>query len=165
MLLTNRPAARLDDACAVVLAYTYRWKIEEFHKTWKSGGCNVEDTQLHSEHGIHVLAIVLASVAMRLMRVMWISRRDPNRPADAEFSPEEIEAVIALKDLRRRRRKSISIGQLTQWIAELGGYTGKSSGGPPGAITLGRGLAQVIPVARAIRNLSKARAGADPGEM
>jgi hypothetical protein len=33
-----------------------------------------------------------------------------------------------------------TIRQATLWIAELGGYTGKSSGGPPGAITIGRGF-------------------------
>jgi Transposase DNA-binding/Transposase DDE domain len=157
MLLTNRPAATFEDACTVVLAYTYRWKIEEFHKTWKTGGCNVEDTQLHSEHGVHVLAFVLATVAMRLQRLMWISRTDPGRPATEEFSDHEIAAVFALKNVRRSGRSIATIGRITLWIAELGGYTGKSSGGPPGAITLGRGLAQIYPVARALRNVEKLR--------
>ena len=139
------------------LAYTYRWKIEEFHKTWKTGGCNVEDTQLQSEHGLHVLSFVLATVAMRLQRLMWISRTAPGRPATEEFSDEEISAVFALKNAKRGGRSVVTVGRITLWIAELGGYTGKSSGGPPGAITLGRGLAQVLPVARAVRNIRNER--------
>ena len=36
------------------------------------------------------------------------------------------------------------------WLAELGGYTGKSSGGPPGTITISRGLAKLRAGADAI---------------
>jgi hypothetical protein len=165
MLLTNRRAVTFEDACVVVLGYTYRWKIEEFHKTWKTGACNVEDTQLQSEHGIRLLAVVLATVAMRIQRIMWFSRRKPDAPATAEFSPDEIDAVYALKQKRRSRRHAPSMASLTLWIAELGGYTGKSSGGPPGAIVLTRGLAQVVPVARALRNIRERMLLPDDTEM
>lgn len=152
MLLTNRPATTFEEARLVIHGYSFRWKIEEFHKIWKTGGCNVEDTQLQTEHGIRLLALVLASVAMRLFRLTWISRRKPDEPATAEFSHDEIDAVYALKETRRLRRHVPSIGTITTWIAELGGYTGKSSGGPPGVTVLTRGLAQVVPVARALRS-------------
>ena len=165
MLLTNRPAARFEDACTVVLGYTYRWKIEEFHKAWKTGGCNVEDTQLQSEQGVHLLAVILGTVAMRLMRTTWIARRKPDEPASTEFSEDEIEAVYALKKIRRQRRSKPTMARITLWIAELGGYTGKSSGGPPGIITLGRGLAQVVAVARALRNIKERRSYAEEAEM
>ena len=151
MLLTTRPTGTFADACTVVLGYTYRWKIEEFHKVWKSGRCNVEDTQLQSAHGIQLLAVVLASVAMRLLRIVWLSRRKPTEPATVEFSQDEIEAVYALEKISRPARDKPSISKITRWIAELGGYTGKSSGGPPGVITLGRGWAQVEPVARVLQ--------------
>ena len=43
-----------------------------------------------------------------------------------------------------------TIAQATLWLAELGGYTGKSSGGPPGTITISRGLAKLRSAADAI---------------
>jgi hypothetical protein len=43
-----------------------------------------------------------------------------------------------------------SIEQATLWLAELGGYTGKSSGGPPGAVTIARGLFKLRAAADAI---------------
>ena len=46
-------------------------------------------------------------------------------------------------------------GEDTQWIADLGGYTGKSSGGPFGSITLGRGLTKVVTVASALESLDE----------
>ena len=112
-----------------------------------------------AEHRVHVLSFVLAPVAMRLQRLMWIARTDPNRPATEEFSDNEISTVFALKNAKRMGRSIPipTVGRILPWIAELGGYTGKSSGGHPGTITLGRRLAQVLPVARALRNIENGR--------
>ena len=46
-----------------------------------------------------------------------------------------------------------SIAEIVLWIAEFGGYTGKSSGGPPGGITIRRGLDLIAPVAVALEQL------------
>jgi hypothetical protein len=165
MLLTNHPATTLAEARLVIQGYAFRWKIEEFHKIWKSGACNVEDTQLQSEHGIRLVAFVLGSVAMRLFRIIWLSRTKPTEPATTEFSNYEIDAVYALKQARRPRRHVPTMSALTLWIAELGGYTGKSSGGPPGVIVLTRGLAQVVAVARALRGIKERRSKAGDHEM
>jgi len=35
-LLTNVAVNSIDDALAVIAGYTKRWRVEEFHKTWKS---------------------------------------------------------------------------------------------------------------------------------
>ena len=53
--------------------------------------------------------------------------------------------LLVLKRLDKKRTETVpdaipTIAQAVRWIADLGGYTGKSSGGPPGSITIGRGL-------------------------
>src|SRR5690606_7537178 len=47
-LETTYPVKSKRDALQVARAYCFRWRIEEFHKTWKSGACNVETSQLRS---------------------------------------------------------------------------------------------------------------------
>ena len=41
-----------------------------------------------------------------------------------------------------------TVAEVARWIADLGGYTGKSSGGPFGAKVLSRGLDCIAPVAQ-----------------
>ena len=145
-LLTNRRATTLDDAKATVDLYRHRWRIEEFHRTWKSGGCNVEDSRLHTANGLAKWATLLASVAARIERLKRLSRESPDAPATIELSDGEIRAIIWLKRQRKKKTETIpdttpSLGDAVRWLAEIGGYTGY--GGPPGVATIGRGYDRI----------------------
>jgi Transposase DNA-binding/Transposase Tn5 dimerisation domain len=155
LLLTNAKVTTFKGARAIVSNYTLRWRIEEFHRAWKSGHCNVEQSQLRSEEALRKWALVLAAVACRVERLKLLARETPELAADAEFSEVELHALILLKRRSKKKTEVIpdtvpSIGQATRWLAELGGYTGKSSGGPPGAITISRGLFKLRAAADAI---------------
>jgi hypothetical protein len=145
MLLTNATVRTFKQAKKIVFGYCQRWRVEDFHKSWKTGCCNVEQTQLG--HMTHVLrwATMLATIAMRVERLKHLARSQPDLPASTELSDIEIEALRAAKTRIKKRTETISdemptIAQAVRWIADLGGYTGKSSGGPPGSITIARGL-------------------------
>ena len=147
-LLTNHPVDDFQQACEVIRGYSQRWRVEDFHRTWKRGGCNVERCQLRDPARVIKWATILAANAMRIERLKHLSRKQPDLPASVELNPYEIQAVILLKRKYKKRTEQISdsmptVGQATTWIAELGGYTGKSSGGPPGAVTIGRGMEAV----------------------
>lgn len=158
MLLTTAPIATLADAREIVDGYASRWRIEEFHRAWKQGVCNVEDTQLRSREAILKWATILAAVAVRATRLTYLAREKPDAPASDELSRPEIDAVIAL-----RQPKNIKLGaeptleQAVRWIADLGGYVGASSGGPPGPTVVARGLAKVAILAEGIGKLEKMR--------
>jgi hypothetical protein len=161
LLLTNASVASLADGREVVLGYGYRWRIEEFHRTWKSGLCNVEQTQLRSTNAVIRWATMLAAVAARAERIKLLGRGSPDRPATDELSDDEIRVLIVLKLEQKKRTEIVPRGvptmaQAMVWLADLGGYTGKSSGGPPGAITIGRGLQRVVDGANAVRALREA---------
>jgi hypothetical protein len=160
LLLTNHDVACVEDAQLVVFSYTTRWRIEEMHKAWKSGVCGVEQTQLRSHDAVVRWAIVLAAVAVRAERLKHLSRQQPDAPATVELSAHEIRALLLLKRRWKKRTETVpdaipSMQQAVRWLADLGGYTGKSSGGPPGAITIGRGLAKVRAAAEVIEELDR----------
>jgi len=144
LLLTTHPVASAHDAATVIEGYSKRWVIEEFHRVWKSGSCNVEDTQLRACDHIVRWATILASVAMRILRLKNLARTTPDEPATVELSQAEIDAVIvATKKTAFRRGDVPSIGEAVLMLANLGGYTGKSSGGPPGPTVITRGMESI----------------------
>ena len=148
LLLSNYPVETLEDALLVIRGYAQRWRIEQFHKLWKSEACHVEDTQLREMEAVCKWAIMLASVAVRIERMMYLSRNEPERPATVEFSQSEIDAVILLREPKGVPCGTVpTVGQVVRWIADLGGYTGKSSGGPPGTKVLSRGMLHIIDLA------------------
>lgn len=151
LLLTSYPATTLGAAECVIKGYAQRWRIEEFHRVWKTGACQVEDTQLGDHDHIVRWALVLASVAMRILRLTYLGRHQPHLPATVELDPTEVDAVVLLRMPSKKAAPHPTIGEVTLWIAELGGYTGKSSGGPPGALVIARGLARVEPVVKVLR--------------
>jgi Transposase DNA-binding/Transposase DDE domain len=161
-MLTNLAVNDLVAAGGVLDIYALRWRVEEFHRTLKTGGCDAESMQLRSQSAVVKWATVLSAVATRIERLKHLSRTTPDTPATIELSILEIRALILLKREQKKRTEEVpdgtpSIGQATVWIAELGGYTGKSSGGPPGGVTIGRGLEKV----RTGAELLKAMGGSD----
>jgi hypothetical protein len=145
LLLTNHPVRNLKEAARVVFGYSQRWRIEDFHKAWKSGVCNVEASQLRARAHVIKWATLLAAVALRAERLKHLSRERPDHPANEEFTQTELQALILVKRRYKRRTETIddsipTLETAIRWIAELGGYTGKSSGGPPGTLTIARGL-------------------------
>jgi hypothetical protein len=158
LLLTSMEVRSLKDARQVIFGYTLRWRIESFHKTWKTGACNVEESQLRSQQAVTLWATLLAAVATRIERLKLLSRSEPDKPASVELDPYEIRALLLLKREQKKKTEIVpdsmpTIGQATRWIADLGGYTGRSSGGPPGAITIRRGLEYLKPAAQLLRQL------------
>lgn len=159
-LLTNHSTTTMVDARQVIRGYTMRWRVEDFHLAWKSGTCHIEDSQLRSLDHFAKWATILATVAIRADRLKQLARETPDLPADVEFSRDEIDAVILL-----RKPKGVALGttptlgQLVRWIADYGGYTGKSSGGPPGVRIISRALIEVLAVAAALARLRTQQEG------
>jgi hypothetical protein len=153
-LLTSESVSSISHAVQVIAGYSQRWAIESFHHAWKTGLCDLERSQLRALEHFAKWATLLAAVAARAERLKRLSRSEPDRPATAEFTRDEIDAVILLRKPQGARvGDEPSLGDIVRWIAELGGYTGPSSGGPPGTRVIGRALPEVIAAASAIAAL------------
>jgi hypothetical protein len=124
----------------------------------ETGACNVEQTQLRTQRAVILWATILAAVAVRVERLKRLARTVPDQPADRELTRHELRALVLLKRKHKKRNETIpdtvpNIAEAVLWIAQLGGYTGKSSGGPPGSITIRRGLEYLRPAARMLEVL------------
>jgi hypothetical protein len=149
VLYTTHPVEGVEDAYAVVAAYGLRWRVEDFHRAWKSGVCRVEETQLRDFDHIVRWAVLQAAVAMRIERLKHLQRNQPHAPATAELTRDEIDAIITAHRPRGWRvGDTPTMGDAVNWLAFLGGYTGKSSGGPPGSTVIRRGLERIALLAR-----------------
>ena len=149
LLYTCYPVPGLEDALKVIVGYAMRWRVEEFHRTWKSGETDVESTQLESAHAVMVWATILATVAVRIERLKRLARQHPDLPATVDFSTYEVQALKMLHFGAKPPKALPTIGQAVAWLAELGGYAAKySKKQKPGAVVLGRGLRTLRPAAR-----------------
>ncbi|MDQ7051149.1 MAG: IS4 family transposase [Enterobacterales bacterium] len=69
ILLTTEVIKTAEDARRIVGYYAARWKIEEFHKAWKSGGTQIEKSRLQSEGNLERMAVILSFIAIRLLQL------------------------------------------------------------------------------------------------
>lgn len=157
-LLTNHPIGKRCDVDEVIQGYVKRWKIEDLHHAWKSGVCRIEQAQLRSANRMVKWAIVMVTVAARIERLKALARSAPDTPARLELSGHEIEAIRILRIKAQGCADNIDmamleLGDAVKWIAELGGYVGSKSSGPPGMVTIRRGLERVIIVASTLQYL------------
>jgi len=143
-LLTTLAVNTAADAVAVVDAYCFRWRIEEFHRSWKKGGCDVERSQLASVDALKRWATILAAVAARIERLKTESRKSPNRPARDEFSDHELQTLLLITGERKPAAGvDMTLDEAVFLVACLGGYGGRGAG-PPGSVILGRGMERLL---------------------
>lgn len=154
ILLTTYPTRCTEDAALVVQGYTQRWRVEDFHHAWKSGACDIERSQLRTARNFCKWATIQAAVAARIETLKHLSRSTPDAEATSQLSRAEVDAAIVLSGTKKHAPGDpLTLQQAVWLIAEVGGYTGKSSGGPPGTITIRRGLDRVNAAATAIERL------------
>ncbi len=147
LLHTNKPVVTCEDAQVVIYGYAQRWRVEECHRTWKGGECDVESSGLRSFAALQRWATILAPVAARIERLKRLARMHPDEPATIDLSPFELRALKMIRFSAERDDLTPSIAEAVAWIAEIGGYANKYSGKPPGATVIGRGLRHLRPAA------------------
>jgi hypothetical protein len=139
-LWTTEPARSKKQILAVVRGYTLRWRIEEFHLTWKQG-CRVEQLQLETRQRLEKALVLYAGVAVRLLRLRDLARREPTASCTEVLSEEEWQALYVhiTGQVPDATTAVPTIEQAARWIGRLGGHLGRKRDGMPGMRTLWRG--------------------------
>ncbi len=157
VLLTTHAVSTFEQARSVIRGYTMRWRVEDFHRAWKRGLCNVEDTQLHTQQAIIKWATLLAAVAARALRLAHLVRHSPDLPASAEFTEYEVDAAFLFVKRKRDRRKRVLLREMIDLIADIGGFAHKYSDRLPGPTVIGRGLDRIQSLAIGLQNMEEMR--------
>ncbi len=160
VLLTSEEVGDLAAARRVLEWYRLRWRIEEFHKAWKSGA-GVEAQRLQKRENLLRLATVLAFVAVRLLQLREVVEGVPGarcQPCTQVLGDEEWRVLWLSTARRRPPAKPPSLGWAYQALAKLGGFIDTKRTGRAGWSTLWEGwflLNQRIEGFRIARELDK----------
>jgi len=138
-LLTTLPVESFEQAQECVRFYGYRWLIERFHFTLKSG-CRIEQSQLRTADRLMRLLALFVVVAWRLLWLTYAARVDGQQPCSVTFTRGEWQALFAVHHRGQPLpSEPPSLGEAVLWLARLGGYLARKHDAPPGVKVLWRG--------------------------
>jgi hypothetical protein len=141
-LMTNRPAATLEEVAELIDWYRARWEIEQFFFVLKTG-CRVEALQLSAIRRIERALALYVLVAWRVLRLMRLGRLCPEMSCEVFFSRPEWQAayLVARKTLPK---SPPTLNEVIRLVAGFGGFLGRRGDGEPGVKTLWTGLQRVM---------------------
>lgn len=134
MLLTTEVVADIEMASTILRWYSYRWRVEEYHKILKSG-CQVERYRLAAD-GMRALIGFLSVIAVELLQLTYLHRTQALAPAIEVLNPQQIRI---LKAQSSKLPKILTVSWAVEAIARLGGYLEHRHKTPIGIQVLWRG--------------------------
>ena len=141
-LLTSLPMDSFAQAAQIIRWYSYRWLIERFHFTLKSG-CKVEELQLQQRDRLLKALATYSIVAWRLMSMTYQARLNPEASCEVLLEPAEWRLLRRKFVPKSRSKKPPTLRQAMLWIAQLGGFLARKGDGEPGVKTLWRGYTKL----------------------
>jgi hypothetical protein len=146
MLLTTCLVESFAAACEKLHWYTFRWGIEVYHRTLKSG-CRIEQRQLGNAERIEACLAIDLVVAWRIFHLAKLGREVPDVPCTAYFEEAEWKALVAyITHNPTPPPQPPSLREAMRMVATLGGFLGRKSDGEPGTQTLWLGLQYLEPL-------------------
>ena len=146
--LTSEPVDTLEAVQRVLRYYALRWRVEDFHKAWKSGA-GVEARRMQTADNLERIAVMLAFVGVRLLQLReWLA----STPGEGESARAAGECSCAgvLDELEwkvlwvtRHRRAPPAVAPSLKWayetLAQLGGWLDSKRTGRAGWAVLWAG--------------------------
>ena len=134
-------------AWRIVDWYRMRWTIEQFFRTLKQQGLQIEDSQVETAERLVKLTAIAAHAAALIMQLVQARDGHSQQSATTAFTPAEIETIKALQprlegktQLQKNPHPAGSLAWAAWTIAKLGGWDGYPKSKPPGPITFRHGL-------------------------
>ena len=135
MLLTTEVVDTVEMANTILRWYTYRWRVEEYHKIFKSG-TQIERYRLAAV-GMKTMLGFLSVIAVELLQVTYLHRTHPDAPALEILTPIQIEVLKAATS--KQLPSTLTVAWAVESVAYLGGYLEHRRKTPIGIQVLWRG--------------------------
>ena len=150
LLLTTESIDSRADTLDVLWIYARRWRIEDFHKAWKSGTC-VEALRARCADNLERGAVMLMFVAIRLLQLQELACAPLPRPSMPTATLPEVPCNQVLSEIEWKvlyattsRKPPPLEPPSAKWayrtIAKLGGWADTQRSGRPGWEAIWRGM-------------------------
>lgn len=146
-LWTTHPVKNLEEAIKIIDLYSKRWTIEQFFRTLKQKGLQIEETQLGTVDAILKQTTLAMNTAIKIMQLVYARDLADSQPIGDVFTENEQKVLRKVKEKlegKTEKQKNPYSPENLSWaswiIGRLGGWKGYSSQKPPGPITMLRGL-------------------------
>ncbi len=129
---------------------------QTWHKVMRSG-CKLEHCLLEKAERLQRYLTLFSIIAVRLMRVTYLARVQPEAPATTVFSAEEIEALQIRSDQPPTRHSPPTLREAVRMLGRLGGHLGRKCDGEPGVTVLWRGSMSLYETVESLRAYKRSR--------
>lgn len=145
-LLTTHKIENVEQALECVKWYCYRWQIEQFFRTLKKQGLQIETSQVETGDRLMKLACIAMQVAVRTLQLTLAREGNTERMATDVFEEADIHVLEQIQpglEGSTAKQKNPYPSKKLAWaawiIARLGGWKGYASEAKPGPVTMLRG--------------------------
>ncbi len=143
LLLTSVPITTTADALERLAWYTCRWGIEVWHKILKSG-CRIEAKQLATADRLARCLSVYRVIAWRIQYAAMLARAVPDLACTVVMEPDEWQALYCrIQGTAIVPATPPSLRTVVRWIAQLGGFQGRTRDGEPGVTVIWKGFQEL----------------------
>lgn len=123
ILLTSVPTTTLEQAWERVGWYEHRWVVEDYHQCLKTG-CRLEERQVQSVDRLIRLLGLLSPLAVRLLHLRDLARREPERPAGEVLDADVLTIVAAQSG---QVPACMTTEAFWKAVAQMGGYLARKA--------------------------------------
>jgi hypothetical protein len=145
VLLTTEPTTTLACTRKITRYYEMRWRIEDFHKAWKSG-VGVETQRMQSVENLEKMIVILSFVAIRLLQLkeyfeypVITDTPDNSTACDEVLTDAEWKVLWNSVERKVLPEKIPTAAWAYKAIARLGGWTDSKRTGKAAWSTLWKG--------------------------
>lgn len=146
-LITSRSIDSVKEAMQIIRYYEMRWQIEQLFRLIKNKGFQIEACELQYLSSIMKMTVMVVYAAFNVLQLMLARDNVELQAKNHLFSKEQ---MLCLEQINRKYQgkteklknpyKDKQLAWASWVIARLGGWKGLKSQGPPGPITMVRGI-------------------------